>query len=822
MIQVNSIAIEEFRGIRKLKLHFDGQNYAVCGPNGTGKSGIVDALEFGLTGSISRLTGKGRGSVSVKEHGPHVNSRRNPERAVVTLEVSIPSLGKTATISRNIKSHKNPTISPDEPAVRAAFAHAEQHPEFALSRREIIKYVLAEPGERAKELQALLRLDALETVRANLLKIANATAKELKPLEQTRVSTGENLIRALGITELKQGTLLAAVNAKREILALQPLTKIEATTSVRDGLESQAAPAAVKVPKVQARDDIAALVGAIDTLGSGEHAQHVAAALKALAKLKDNEANLEGVARDAMLKTALDLFDDRACPVCETEWDPQKFREIVEGQRQRLVAAAAERKAAEALLAPVIDALRGAYQAIGPVLSYGPKFPAPIEVTPLHTLRNEVSNRLGVLRAFLPLDAAIVALEAAMPERPSAKAKAVEMSKAVEALPDPSDRDAARDYLTVGQERLEAWRTAALRHEAAKRRADVAERVHTIYGQTCDQALEAVYKEVEAEFRAFYRAINGDDEVNFEAQLTPSLGKLSFEVDFYGKGFFPPGAYHSEGHQDGMGLCLYLALMKHLLGAGFTFAVLDDVLMSVDAGHRREVCNLLRIGFPNTQFVLTTHDEVWLKHMRSAKLIDGKRSIEFRKWHVDHGPAEWKNADVWAEIDEHVASNDIRAAASLLRYYLEHTAAEFCARLGGRVEFRGDGRYELGDLLPAAIKALGELYKKAKAAANSWNDQSRVNEIGQQEAAFSAAVAAALVDQWQINPAIHYNEWAKLQKQDFEPVVAGFKALERQFECDACGEWIYIIYSGKEKEMVRCACPKVNLNLKPKPKEKAA
>lgn len=59
-----------------------------------------------------------------------------------------------------------------------------------------------------------------------------------------------------------------------------------------------------------------------------------------------------------------------------------------------------------------------------------------------------------------------------------------------------------------------------------------------------------------------------------------------------------------------MGLCLYLALMKHTLGDRFTFAVLDDVLMSVDAGHRREVCRLLKSEFPRTQFILTTHDRV--------------------------------------------------------------------------------------------------------------------------------------------------------------------------------------------------------------------
>ena len=73
-----------------------------------------------------------------------------------------------------------------------------------------------------------------------------------------------------------------------------------------------------------------------------------------------------------------------------------------------------------------------------------------------------------------------------------------------------------------------------------------------------------------------------------------------------------------------MGLCLYLALMRHLQKDGFTFAVLDDVLMSVDTGHRREVCALFKKEFPNTQFILTTHDPIWLRHMKSEGLIVGR------------------------------------------------------------------------------------------------------------------------------------------------------------------------------------------------------
>lgn len=56
MIKLESIQIEEVRGIRKLDLDFKKTNFAISGPNGSGKSGVIDAIEFGLTGEITRLT----------------------------------------------------------------------------------------------------------------------------------------------------------------------------------------------------------------------------------------------------------------------------------------------------------------------------------------------------------------------------------------------------------------------------------------------------------------------------------------------------------------------------------------------------------------------------------------------------------------------------------------------------------------------------------------------------------------------------------------------------------------------------------------------
>ena len=213
--------------------------------------------------------------------------------------------------------------------------------------------------------------------------------------------------------------------------------------------------------------------------------------------------------------------------------------------------------------------------------AYGPLLNPPVDVqalTEFQAVLASIAKRLSDLLPLADCDQALQEIVAAPQIELTVKALEI----ALAGIPEPSKQDASRDFLSVAQERLEAFRDASLRLKAAKERAATAARVFEIYGETTVRASEAIYEQVEAKFTDLYRLINHDDESEFTAQLKPSIGKLGFDVNFYGRGHFPPGAYHSEGHQDGMGLCLYLALMHHLLGPAFTFAVLDDVLMSVE------------------------------------------------------------------------------------------------------------------------------------------------------------------------------------------------------------------------------------------------
>jgi hypothetical protein len=388
-------------------------------------------------------------------------------------------------------------------------------------------------------------------------------------------------------------------------------------------------------------------------------------------------------------------------------------------------------------------------------------------------------------------------------------------TETVEAKPDQTTSIDAQTLLTTAQLRLGDYRVARRKSEEAEIAFSAAKAAYAAYCTIMDDELNALYEDVQEDFSRYYRIINKDDESEFIAKLSPSEGKLDFDVDFYERGLFPPGAFHSEGHQDGMGVCLYLALMKRLFGDRFTLSLLDDVVMSVDAGHRYQFCKLLKTEFPDTQFIITTHDRLWAEQMKSAGLITRRTSLAFYGWTLDTGPLVESNLDIWDDIAASLAKDKVEAAAAALRHHLEYVSRLLANELGASVQFRADGNYELGDLLPPILTRMNSLLGKAAAAAQSWGNIELRDSIAARRTALSNAAGTQNVEQWAVNRAVHCNEWANFSKEDFEPVIAAFKDLLVSFACPTCGSWIHITPRGVP-EALRCSCGTTNLNLKGK------
>ena len=387
----------------------------------------------------------------------------------------------------------------------------------------------------------------------------------------------------------------------------------------------------------------------------------------------------------------------------------------------------------------------------------------------------------------------------------------------IKARPDKSATSEASKFLVLAQERLSLLRSARRNAEAKKSVATLGRAAYKVYCDVSEAVLVKLYEEVEEEFGTYYRSINQDDEGEFKAKFEPAEGKLGLLVDFHKKGMFPPGAYHSEGHQDGMGVCLYLALMNRVLGDKFTLAVLDDVVMSVDSQHRKQFCKLLKTRFPNTQFVITTHDQVWAKQLRSQAVVGSKSFVAFRTWSVETGPVLDEVAEVWEQIEADLEKNEVPTAAGRLRRHLEYVAKELADELAAKVKFRADNGYDMGELLSAVIRRQGDLLKQAAKVARSWGDSEQLAQVTALQDARSTILSASNDEQWVINKAIHYNEWADLSKNDFKPVVKAFKDLLQQFRCEKpkCDSWLSLTPKHDPVDL-RCSCGAFRLNLNEK------
>lgn len=94
---------------------------------------------------------------------------------------------------------------------------------------------------------------------------------------------------------------------------------------MKDGLTTSAANAPGRVPKIQAGADLVTLREAIQALQSDAFKQVCSTADANAAELGRDADSLNGLSREALLKSALELYDGTTCPVCDTPFEPDAF-----------------------------------------------------------------------------------------------------------------------------------------------------------------------------------------------------------------------------------------------------------------------------------------------------------------------------------------------------------------------------------------------------------------------------------------------------------------------------------------------------------------
>ena len=209
-MKIVSIRIHNFRGIIDQELNVNSRNFCVYGGNGMGKSAVADAVDFLLSGSVTRLEGGGTQEVSLKKHGPHVGKKA--EEAYVEA-IMRTNAGNEFKVRRVVNSPAEVEID-DE--YKDSFSELEEYAKTGahfLSRKELLKFILTSPSERAKQIQALLNIPDIKK-NSNYLSRAVKDAKKEYDEAQRRVEENKGDIVSIcnGMSEID------AVNAWRASL----------------------------------------------------------------------------------------------------------------------------------------------------------------------------------------------------------------------------------------------------------------------------------------------------------------------------------------------------------------------------------------------------------------------------------------------------------------------------------------------------------------------------------------------------------------------------------------------------------------------------
>ena len=809
------LEIHNIRGIRQLQLDINGNNFIIYGPNGSGKSGIVDAMEFLLTGKISRLSGSGTSGITLSKHGHHVDC--DPKEAYVKATFKIPEIEEPIELKRAMNDIDKLEYNKEMIPQLEKILSMAQRGHYVLTRREILKYIISKAATRAEEIQELLNIIEIENIRKAFGRAKNDIEKKYKAARLPVNEAEEAIKSTMQCKTFREDALLKMINANRAILGGEPISSISSSelnaglslsTVISEGFVNiKIIDDNIETIRRMQKDDSSS-VGFLD-----QQLRLLISQIKSNPKLSRSLSNLE------LIELGIRLIDEKGnCPLCEMEWEQGK---LIEYLKKRL-SDAEEAKDIQIKIESYSDNIS---KPINILLSN-------IEsVKKIAECNGDLSDDLKILDSWLSeLRQYLEGIDSALEKYPDDRfipsrinvlfepdnidnilTKIQSFLKA--AFPEATPEQNALVMLTRLEENLKARERAKEKLELIEipfKRACI---LVDAYQEARDDILGKLYDDIEGRFVELYKEIHGNDEENFNAVLEPDGAGLNFKVDFYGRGTHPPHALHSEGHQDSMGLCLYLALIEKINEGLIDLVILDDVMMSVDANHRKEVCRLISNHFSKNQFLITTHDKTWAYQMKSEGIINSKGLIEFYNWHVETGPQVNYEVDLWEQIDREVGKRDIPAASARLRRGSEQFFSLVCDALMAPIVCKINGQWDLGDLTNAAIAQYKNLLRKAISSANSWNKKDLVEELKELEKKSGKVISHTQAEQWAVNANVHYNNWANFSPEDFAPVVSTFKDLFSLFNCDKCGGIIHISLENRSPSQVRCNCLNVNWNL---------
>lgn len=785
MSKIKRLTASNFRGVIQESLDLDGCSVVILGENGTGKSSFIDALEFYFTGKVSHL--EGAQGVSTARHAPHILAGTGEKSVSVGFVKN--NLSVTRTFDGDIEI-------PDE----LKDLHAQgSSATFILRRKNLLDFILAQPAPRYEQLAAIIGIDELDKTERSLMQTRDDVENEVNTLSAAVETEKTKLTDILGETDFSDNNILAVLNRKLQGLKQQPLESFSSANERKLQIVTGGHSPTDLTRSVQ----LQSLITQCEELSKNTNLFDANKALWDLVSQLHSDINrVRDLLFGEVLKSSSRLMtqytDIENCPVC---LQPINRQELLEALEKRIANLQPIVELSEKIKRQIVI-FRSAVQNWNAIFNGVVKLSNEIEIhwdfTPLHGYRSlleSISSRISVEPADLRLDSfEDIKAHTAISTAFRSIGNFVSAIQKEKAKFDPSEEDKkalqAIELITRTLDSRQALSTLNPTLEAKRSTHKEISFVYDVFVNTKRTEVQRIYGELQDSIREFFSILHPDEGYK-EVRLAVNEGRRAsteIKMDFHNRAQEDPRAFNSEGHLDSLGLCVFLAFVKKF-NADFPIIALDDVVSSIDSGHRQRVCDLLFGKFPEAQWLITTHDYVWHEELRAYQIAHGLsakfKNLQILGWTLEGGPQFNVYKPRWVLIEEKISGGDKDGAAASIRKELEAFLLEGVISLQTRIPVKRNGRYTVGDLHDPLV---AQFNKKIPAV------------FKEKEAIFIALKKNGIFG----NLLTHNNPRAEYTSIE---EVRGFAEAVKQFEslfvCPTCNTMITYY---PEAKVIRCRC----------------
>ena len=690
--------INSFRGIKHEDLKLDSKSLVLLGENGTGKSSIVQAIEYLFTSEVGALKGKGRGDL---RHNTAIKFFGKSNNALNVKAV----FNDNTTIERN----KNGLIGSDE---TKSLIKSVSKGSNILNRRKLLEFVDSQPKERYDAIGKLFGYEQIDSVEIVFKKEHNAIEKTLMDKIDDYTKSIKTLSIKLGLDFKPKFKKISKKNkfSYFESSKSQYEVCIEELNRRIDG----------KFPKLEKETGFEKYLNNLqETLNSNnkKQAKIVLDSISSIDDLNSRQEELDKIllkyeqhylesAKNANL--LLNLLDNSmeyilvnnstVCPVCKTDINTEELCENMSVEIKELKTTLQSIESLKRETFEFIDYLKE--------LDENYKFiEKQIELIEDQGINEILECQRGNI---ITIEKLIMDLESMT----NYEIGATEISKTLNesnAKLMVVDKYLKSNYLEVDteyQQRLDFLNQSIILLinlkktqkdiDKLKKEFNIAETVYKVYNKEKVNYIKNTLRELIDRINEYYSYIHkGDDINNLQFEVSGPSG-LKLKMDCF-KEESDPREYSSEGHLDTLGLCIFLAFIKE--NSTIPIIVLDDIVATVDSSHKERIARLLLDEFDDYQLIITTHNKMWFKQIkqltkarerkhRKENRFKNYQFLEIKSWNIDEGPHLSNHKTDIQTIQKHLINNDLVAAVHASRRYLENVLRNVCMANRARVIYK--------------------------------------------------------------------------------------------------------------------------------------